>query len=166
MDLFRLRQRAGRRPLRRAGHLRGEVAGLDDGARRHHHRPLDRVLQLPDVPGPGMTAQSVQRRVGDPHRRPAHGLREAAQEVLGQRRDVFGTLAQRRDRDREHVQAPVEVLPELPLPHQGLEVTVRGGHHPEVHRHWRGPSQPRHHLVFQHAQQLHLHLGADLAHLV
>ena len=79
----------------------GEVLGLHLVVLDHDEQPLDRVLQLPDVAGPGVPAEGLDRR-----RREAPGLtlfsaQNVPGEVLDERRDVLRALAQRRARGWE-----------------------------------------------------------------
>jgi hypothetical protein len=47
-----------------------------------------------------------------------------------------------------------------------VQVPVGGRHHPAVHLDGPGAPHPLHHPLLQHPQQLHLHAGRHLAHLV
>ena len=66
------------------------------------------------------------------------------QEVLRQGGDVVAALAQRRDVDREHAQAKVEVFAELTGRHQLTERPIRGGEDPDVGRARPGVADRRH----------------------
>jgi hypothetical protein len=69
--------------------------------------------------------------------------RDLREQVLGQGRHVLGPIAQRRELDPQHVEAPVEVLPEEAAPHHVLEVPVGGGDDPQVDLHRaRRPERP------------------------
>ncbi len=59
---------------------------------------------------------------------PAHPPGELLCKMAHQRRDVLGALAQRRQRDREHVQAVVEVAAEAAVGYHPGQVSVRGRH--------------------------------------
>ncbi len=85
----------------------------DRRARRQDHRPLDRVLQLANVAGPVVLLQPGQHAVVDPVDAPAGPMRVLLNEVLDQRRNVVAPLAQRRDLDRDHVEAIEQILLEL-----------------------------------------------------
>ena len=60
-------------------------------------------------------------------------LGERPQEVIDERRQILAPLAQRRQLDRDHVDAVVEVLAEPPLPHEGLQIPVGRREEPHVH---------------------------------
>ena len=76
--------------------------------------------------------------------------------MLGQLQHVAGALAQRRQRDREHREAVIEVFAETTLLHGGGEVLVRRGHDPDVHRLVAGGAEATHHAVLQNLEQLGL----------
>ena len=54
-------------------------------------------------------------------------------EVLDEHRDVVAALAQRRDADRDHVEAVVQVLLEAAVGDHLLQVAVGGGDDADVH---------------------------------
>ena len=95
-----------------------------------------------------------------------HTLAELARVVLGEvareQQDVAAALAQRRQRERDHVEAVVEVLPERALRDRGLEIPVRGRDEAHVDRVGRTLTQRTRHLVLQHAQQLDLQRRGEL----
>src|SRR5437773_11409194 len=96
----------------RAVYRRGEMLSRDQPAVAQENRALDRVPQLADVSGPRIGKQpfaSIPRNSG---RRTAHGLPQLFQERLGERKDVLGTIAKRRDVDLEDFQPVAEVLTE------------------------------------------------------
>ena len=102
---------------RRAGRRRpGSRSARQLVAVGEQHRALDGVPQLADVAGPAVRLQPLHRLGGDA----AHPLLELG--VVGvdvevhERRNVVGALAQRRQHDRQHVQAVVQILAEASLP--------------------------------------------------
>jgi hypothetical protein len=56
----------------------------------------------------------------------AHAGGRSLQEMLRQERDVLRPFPQAGDPDRDDGQAIVEILPELPLPHEGRKVSIGG----------------------------------------
>ena len=127
---------------------------------------LDLVLELADVAGKRVRAQARHRlgrdrRHGAPRSHPIH-----AEEILGQRRDVPGALAERGQVDREDVKPIEEILPERAGRRLGLEVGVRRRDHAHVHAP-RGRLADAPQLAFlDHAQQPELHRRRHLADLV
>src|SRR5262245_51149285 len=88
----------------------GQVLERDRLPLGHDQQALDRALELPHVAPPGERAQLFQgvgiERLG----LAVVVLGEARREKLDQPGDVAATLAQRRDRDDQRVDAEVEVL--------------------------------------------------------
>src|SRR5262249_10435489 len=70
--------------------------------------PRQRVLQLADVPGKRVALERLQRR----RRQPIGAEAALRQDVERDGADVLRALAERRDEDRKHVEAVVEVLAE------------------------------------------------------
>ena len=123
------------------------AAGDDD-------RVLQGVPQFAHIPQPGQACQERHRERGQRQR----GGLQAAQEVLRQRDEVLAPLAQGRQMDLEDVQAEEQVVPERPLGHASLQILVRGGQDAHVECLRLVAAHGQHLVMFQHAQQLHLHL--------
>ena len=145
----------------------GQMLGRDRLARvGERDGSLDLVLELADVAGKRVRAQARHRlgrdrRHGAPRSHPIH-----AEEILGQRRDVPGALAERGQVDREDVKPIEEILPERAGRRLGLEVGVRRRDHAHVHAP-RGRLADAPQLAFlDHAQQPELHRRRHLADLV
>src|SRR5215468_46915 len=140
-----------RRQVLDAGHagadlLERQVLGEDLRADTEEDRALDDVLQLADVPRPGVALEE-RHRLG---RQARCGLPPvlrggALEEELRQRADLRRALAERRHDDADAVQPEVEVAPEGAAPDLGVEVAVGGGDEADVDR-------PR--LEAAHAQHL------------
>src|SRR5207302_2619373 len=92
--------------------------------------------------------------------------RELLHEVADERRDVLRALPQRRDRDREDVQPVVEVASEGPGRDHLLEVAVRRGDDAHVDLLRARTPEALELLLLQHAQELWLELGRNVADLV
>src|SRR5438034_2713891 len=106
---------ASRRRRRFARHFRRQVTGLDLVTRRQDHRALDGVEQLAHVAGPRV---ALDRR----ERARAEMLlsvgRVRLDEMLREKRDVVGPVAQRWERHGDRVDAVVQVLAELAGAHR------------------------------------------------
>src|SRR5262245_59388953 len=74
-----------------------QVGGLDRGAVAEDGRPLQRVLQLADVAGPGVVEERALRSVGQAEALAAHLARVALEEGLGEGEDVPAAPAEGRD---------------------------------------------------------------------
>ena len=96
----------------------------------------------------------------------AHLLGEAGGEVLGERRDVVAPFAQRRQSQRDDVDAVEQVFAEPPLGDHLGEVAVGGGDDPDVGVDFVGAAEPAELALLQHAQQLHLDHRTHLPDLV
>ena len=124
-----------------------------------HHRPLDVVLQFAHVARPGVILQRLHRG----RRHVGHVavvlLVVDLQEMADQRGNVFAPLAQRRQIDRHHVQAIVEVFAEPPGLGLFQQVAVAGGDHAGVDADGLRVAYPLELVLLQHAQQLDLELG-------
>ncbi len=91
---------------------------------------------------------------------------ELVDEEAHEQRDVLGALAQRRQRDREDVEAVVEVLAERLLA-DGLEqVAIGGGDDPDVDLDRRPAADALELALLEDAEQLGLGLQGQLADLV
>jgi len=78
------------------------------------------------------------------------------EEVVGEQRDVLRALPQRRDADREDVQAVVEVFTEaVPFDHLG-EVPVRRRHQTDVDLDRPSPAEAHELLILEHPEELWL----------
>jgi len=91
---------------------------------------------------------------------------EARDEVLDERRQVFAPLPERRERDREHAQAIVEVAAKLPRLDHAPEVAVGGGDDAEVDPPHAGGAERPHLPVLHDAQELRLERGREVLDLV
>ncbi len=83
-----------------------------------------------------------------------------------QERDVFGSLAERREAHGDNVEAIVEVRAEFLLPDHCLQVPVRGGDESRVRAERSGASQSLKLALLQYPQKLRLQFEGDLADLV
>ena len=86
--------------------------------------------------------------------------------MLRERDDVLAPLGERREGERDDVQAVVEVLAESPFFHLDVEVAVRRGDDPHVHRRPLRGADRSHLPVLQHAQELRLQSERHVADLI
>ncbi|MCY1222594.1 hypothetical protein D9M72_346920 [compost metagenome] len=132
-----------------------------------HNSPEDRVFELPDVAWPVIGSQQRQGAARNGER--------CVQALLGgktldegthQNRDVFLAPTQRRDGDREDVEAVIEVLAEPALAHFVDQVLVGGRDQPHIDP-VRMARADRLDLALLHGtQELHLHFERQVADLV
>ncbi|OLB18888.1 MAG: hypothetical protein AUH12_01385 [Gemmatimonadetes bacterium 13_2_20CM_69_8] len=167
----RLRQRHvrpfARRGSRRAvlGHDTRHVVRADRRSRCENREPLHQVRELAHVPRPAVRGEQLHGAGVEPHRSPqAPGL--PRREMLHQRRNVLGPLAQRRDVHRQHVQPEQQVLAELSLLRGLAQVLVGRRDHAHLHGERPLATESLDHAGLEHAQQLRLGLEAQVADLV
>src|SRR5690606_7113240 len=89
-----------------------------------------------------------------------------AEKILGERGDVRAALAERRHRDREHVEAIVEVLAKRPARDGALHVLVRRGDDAHVRAQGQRPAEPLELAELKDAQELCLSRERKIADLV
>src|SRR5262249_21861430 len=163
---------AGCRPLHPAGHPRTggsrdrKMFGGQLLALRQQHGALDGVTKLTDV-------ARLRVRLQETHRVSAHrpdAFPEfrvvCVHEVVDERRDVVGARAQRRQRDRQHVQAIVQVLAEAAFLHLVLEIAVRRRNNANIDANVGDAANSLERLFFQESQQLRLERRRHLADFV
>src|SRR5438445_615160 len=131
----------------------GQIVHPDALAGGQRHRALHAVLQLADVPRPGVGEQPLRHR----RREAAHRLRHlpgvVADEALREKQDVASAHAQRRQLDADDVQAEVEILAQAALLDGRLEVAVGGGDDAHVDRDLVVRPDRPHRALLEHAQE-------------
>jgi len=153
--LLRVRRRA--QAARRGEVLRQErsTAGQDDGV-------FQGVAQFADVSHPRLIGQELHRR-----RQKRQDARvEAHEKMLCQRHDVVAPLAQRRQVNLEDVQAKKQIVAKRPLGDLALQVLMRRRQYPDAQGVRLIAADGRHLVVFQDAQELHLHRHRDVGQFV
>ncbi len=94
-------------------------------------------------------------------------FREPPDEARDEEPDVLGAFTKRRQRDREDVQAVVQVRAKLAAPHHLEEILVGRRDHSHVHRQRpAAAAEPLDLLLLQRSQQLRLELERQVADLV
>src|SRR5262249_15032262 len=117
---------------------------------------LDQVFEFADVSGPGVTAHHCEGLGRNLLDLPLHSRGEALDEMADQRLDIPRALAQRRDADREDVQAIVEILTEaVRFGHLG-EVSVRRCHQTNVDLDRPSSADAHELLILENAEELRL----------
>ncbi len=97
---------------------------------------------------------------------PVHPVSEHVHKISHQQSQVFGALAQRRNRNWKHVQAIIQILPELVLRHHLSQVVMGCRDQPHVGANRLPAAQALEFMFLQHAQQLRLQLRGNIADLV
>src|SRR5262245_63268133 len=107
-----------------------QVACANAVAAAQDHRAFDDVAQLADVAGPVVTEHQslgLRRHALDAAVEP---LIEVADEMSNEKQYVLATFAQRRQRDRHHVQAVEEVFAEAPALNLVLQIAIDRNYNP------------------------------------
>src|SRR5262245_41144583 len=152
-------------PLCRGDAQREEGRG-DELLVTAHHRSLDDVTELADVAGPRVVVEAHHGRLVHPLDLPPVLLVELGDEGLHEERDVLGPLAQRRERDGQHVDPVVQVFAEGLVAHGLAGVAVGRGDDANVDLDLRLAPDPANHTVLEDAKILHLESRAHLRDLV
>src|SRR5262245_37939125 len=113
-----------------------------------------------------MVAEHLSRLARDHIDLTLHAGSKLADEVIDERVDVVWALTQRRQRDREDVQAVVEVVTEVSRFHHPEKIAVRRGDHADIDVDRPCSTYTLELVLLQHAEELWLQLEWDLAHLV
>src|SRR5262249_21757378 len=123
-----------RQPVRWRGvpDLAGQVARRDIGPIGEDGRALDHGLELPDVAGPGVTAEARERLGRDGAKLSLQLALVTLEEVVSERGHVPCPLAERREREAHDIQPVIEIETEEPVPDGGAEVAVRGSDEADV----------------------------------
>ncbi len=85
---------------------------------------------------------------------------------MGQQRNIFLAVTQRRKFERDHVEAVKEILAESAFPHGLLQLDIGRRHNPDVHLDLLGSTHMHKAAVLEHAQNLRLHVHPHGANLV
>src|SRR5205807_3594889 len=127
---------------------------------------LDDVLELADVPRPGIGQETIHGLLGDRLDALAELLGEARDEEGDELGDVRPALAQRRGADRKHIQAVEKIGTKAAAANGLLEIAVRRRDDPHIHSDRCAAPDGLELLLLKDAQQLDLGLEGKLADLV
>src|SRR5262245_13880611 len=92
--------------------------------------------------------------------------RKLFQKVIDEQEEIGFALAKWWHKDREHIEAVVQVLPERPCRNCPLHVLVRRRQQPDVDLDGFRAAEPLELALLQHAQQFDLRVEVDVANLV
>ena len=92
--------------------------------------------------------------------------RQRGQEHLDQHRNVLAAIAQRWRRNRNHVEAKVQVFAELALLDLGTQILAGRGDHPQIHFDRLAAADAPKLALFDYAQQLGLQIEAEFTEFV
>ena len=124
------------------------------------------VLQLAHIAGPIETHEQIQGIGRQAVHRLALGCRQFGDEMFRQGRDIIQAVPQGRDLNGKDVQAVKQILAKFPFADLSLQLAVGGGDQADVHLYRLGGADRVNLALLQGAQQLDLHVLAQLANLV
>src|SRR6266550_5225206 len=107
--------------------IHGEIFSFE-----HNHGPLDNVLQLADITGPGIRYKKIQRLLVNPADALSCFSSETIDEVLDQQGNVFSSFPQRRNLNRKNVEAVKQIAAKCTSSDGSLQVAIGGGDDPYV----------------------------------
>ncbi len=138
----------------------------DLSARMQDRQSLDDIGELPNVAGPGVVAKQLEC-VAPPARFCLSGsLQELLGKMLDQLEDIVAALAQRRDRQRNHLEPEVQVLSKRSSSHRALKVVIRRREDSHVGANNFVAPDSLNLLGFDRAQQLGLRIGTKITNFV
>ena len=130
-----------------------------------HHGAFNHVFQFADVSGPAVIHQGPECLRRNLDGRLAVFAGKFFQKMTDKAGNVFTTAAQRRQINRNHVQAIVKVFAELAFAHQHVQINVGGRDQANIDLQFMDAAQMHELAVLDHAQNLRLGFkahGADL----
>src|SRR5262252_1955992 len=102
-----------REDARLGGRAEAQVLRREERLVAEHQRLLDVVLELPDVARPRVLLDGRERRRAEALHRAAELVGVLREQRLGDDHHVVAALAQRREREVDHVEAVVQILAEV-----------------------------------------------------
>ncbi len=141
------------------------MLGADHRPVHEYQRPLQQVIQLADIAGPGVGEQQV-CRLGAQGRNALAGTAAAAEQLHREGQNVIAALAQRGDGERKHVEAVVKIFAEASRRHFLAQATVGRREDPDVERYGSPTAEALNLALLQNAQQLRLQRQRHLRHLI
>ena len=123
-------------------------------------------MQLADIARPVIRRHGLQRLGAETGDTFASGGAQSVSEVARQGRDVFHAFAQRRQRNREDIQAVIQVFAKLLGRHRIQQVLVGGGNYPYIYLALAGVAYRLDNPLLQGAQNLGLQRQGHITHLI
>src|SRR5208283_2790178 len=131
-----------------------------------YHQPLDQIFQLAHIPRPGVFLKGSKRIGGQPLNGQSVGQAMELEKVIAKQGNVANAFAQRRQMNRNHVNAIVKVLTKAPGADHLLERLVGGANEPKIDLAMGAPAQALHLVVLKNAQQFGLQRSRQRGNLI
>ena len=129
-------------------------------------RSLQDVLQFADVAGPVVCLEPLHRRQRERRLRPADLAGRRREEVVGEQRQIFLPLPQRRHLHGKNAEPIVQVLTKAPGRRLGAQIPIGRRHDTDIDAPRPLLADPFKLSLLQNTEQLRLQLQRDLADLV
>ncbi|MNP35512.1 hypothetical protein D3C76_1288470 [compost metagenome] len=136
------------------------MLGLDRAAVAQGNRLEQHVFQLPHVARPVVMTEPIHGRRRELGQRATDLPAGLVEKVLHQRGQAVEAFAQRRNVQRQHVQAVIQVLAKLPAGAEFGQVNLGRADHPHVEVHLFIAAYATEATILQEAQQFHLQARA------
>src|SRR5208337_4226540 len=133
-----------------------QVLRSDDVRVGHEHRPLYRVLQLPDISRPAIPFQETHRRRVDLLHFLVQRMGELVEEELREGLDISLSLREGRGVECNDIKPVIQIFPESPLCDLFVEILVRRRHNSYVHANRPVAPQALELALLEHPQELRL----------
>ena len=137
-----------------------DLPGVED------RQPLDDVGELAHVAGPPVVGHELHGLGGPRHESSSRARALVQREVVNEGGEVLHAIPERRQRQRNHVEAKVEILAEHAFAHRAREILVGGGDDPHVDADRLGAAQSLDLFGLDRAQQFGLGFRSQIPHFV
>ena len=132
------------------------ILRLNRFSRRQHNGALNQVGQFPDISLPPVFHQAAHEFGGGLFWGFVELCGKAAEKMPGQQGNVISPIAKRRHMQVDHIQAVIEIIPELPGCKSCFEILIGGCDQPDIDLNGFGLAQGLDVLVFQNLKELGL----------
>src|SRR5690348_2685889 len=120
---------------------------------RENDSAFDKVRQFPDVSLPRTVRQHFHDTFGNGRDLSPHAPGNLRHKVVHQQRNVLAPFPQRRNLNREDIEAVEKILTELLLPNHGSEIAVGRSNQPDVDLYRLRASEALEFLLLDRTQQ-------------
>ncbi len=146
--------------------LVGQILGFDLVAARQNHGVLHDVAKFAHISRPGVLPHRRFRRRGKPVNPLATLTGEETKIAIGDVLQISQALAQRRQPERDHVQAVKQILAKSPVAHRLFQIAIRRGNDAHVRAPGLRLAKPLVFLFLQQAEQFGLNLQRQFSDLI
>src|SRR5258706_2200957 len=132
----------------------------------HDHNPLDYIAQFADITRPGIAHQCLDGVVGDLTWTSPIGRSQIFQEVPRKQRNVFLTVAQRRDEKRNHIEPVKQIFAKITPRDFLVQIFVGRSDDARIYNYSFIAAKRSHALFIESPQHLRLRFKAHVAHFI